>query len=169
MPMMQFDELPDSARIWVYGADRDLTNAEQTRLLEAVDEFLGRWAAHGVPLHTARRWDDGRFLAIGVDSTKEGASGCSIDGLYRTLKSLESSLGAHIVTSGLVYYRGKDGKIHSVMRDEFTDLASKGEINGDTEVYDLSVTSLNEWKSRFKSRASDSWHASLIPEASARS
>ena len=169
MPRIEFDELPDSARIWVYGADRDLNDEEQRRLLEPVDEFLGRWAAHGVPLHTARRWDDGRFLTIAVDSTKEGASGCSIDGLYRTLKSLESSVGAHIVTSGLVYYRGKDEKIHSVTRDEFTDLASKGAINGDTEVYDLSVVSLNEWRSRFKSRAADSWHASLMPETSARS
>lgn len=169
MPRIEFEELPDSARIWVYGADRDLSDDEQSQLLQTVDEFLGRWAAHGVPLHTARRWDDGRFLAIGVDSTKEGASGCSIDGLYRTLKSLESSLGVHIVTSGLVYYRGSDGKIHSVTRDEFTNLASRGEITAGTEVYDLSVTTLNEWRSRFRSRASDSWHASLIPEGSAKS
>ena len=169
MPRIEFDDLPDSARIWVYGADRDLDEGEESRLIEPVDEFLDRWAAHGVPLHTARRWDDGRFLTIAVDSTKEGASGCSIDGLYRALKSLESSIGAHILTSGLVYYRGSEGNIHSVTRDEFTSLASKGEITGDTEVYDLSVTSLNEWRSRFKSRAADSWHASLMPEVSAKS
>ena len=169
MPIVEFDELPDSARIWVYGSDRDLNEKEASTLLEAVDEFLARWAAHGVPLHSARRWDEGRFLTIGVDSTKEGASGCSIDGLYRSLKALQPTIGACIVTSGLVYYRGKDGKAHSVSRDEFTDLASKGEISGDTQVYDLSVTSLNEWRSRFKSRAADSWHASLMPEASTRS
>ena len=167
MPIVNFEELPDSARIWVYGADRDLNADEESKLLDAVDEFLGRWAAHGVPLHNARRWDDRRFLTIGVDKTKEGASGCSIDGLYRALKALEPSLGAHIVTSGLVYYRGSDGVIQSVTRDEFTDLAAKGAINGDTEVFDLSVTSLNEWRSRFRSRAADSWHASLMPEASA--
>ena len=169
MPIVQFDQLPDFGGIWVYGSDRDLTSDEESRLLEAVDDFLSRWAAHGVPLHNARRWDEDRFLTIGVDSTKEGASGCSIDGLYRALKALESSIGARIVTSGLIYYRGNDGKIHSVTRDEFSDLAAKGEINGDTEVYDLSVTSLNEWKSRFKSRAHDSWHASLMPEPSTRS
>jgi hypothetical protein len=169
MPIVDFDRLPDSARIWVYGADRDLSSDEESRLLGAVDEFLARWAAHGVPLHNARRWDENRFLTIGVDSTKEGASGCSIDGLYRALKALESSIGARIVTSGLIYYRGNDGKIHSVTRDEFSDLAAKGEINGDTEVFDLSVTSLNEWRSRFKSRARDSWHASLMPEPSTRS
>jgi len=169
MPIVDFDRLPDSARIWVYGSDRDLNGDEQSRLLEAVDDFLAGWAAHGVPLHSARRWDEARFLTIAVDSTKEGASGCSIDGLYRALKALESSIGARVVTSGLIYYRGNDGKIHSVTRDEFSELAAKGEVNGATEVYDLSVTSLNEWKSRFKSLAHDSWHASLMPEASTRS
>jgi hypothetical protein len=169
MPIVDFDRLPDSARIWVYGSDRDLTPEEESKLLDEVDQFLARWAAHGVPLHNARRWDEGRFLTIGVDSTKEGASGCSIDGLYRALKLLEPTLGACIVTSGLVYYRGTDGKVHSVTRDEFSDLAARGEINGDTEVYDLSVTSLNEWRSRFKSRAADSWHASLMPETSIKS
>jgi hypothetical protein len=167
MPIIDFEELPKSARIWVYGSDSDLSPESEKKLLTSVDEFLARWAAHGVPLHTARRWDDGRFLTIGVDSTKEGASGCSIDGLFRTLKSLEPSLGAHIVTNGLIYYRGNDGVIHSVTRDEFTDRASKGEIDANTEVFDLSVTSLGEWEGRFKSRVGDSWHASLMPAARA--
>lgn len=165
MPIVDFDSLPDSSRIWVYGADKTIDPSSEKALLGAVDKFLERWAAHGAPLHSARRWDDGRFLTIAVDSTREGASGCSIDGLYRTLKSLEPAIGANIVTSGLVYYRDQDG-IHAVTRDDFTNRAAKGEIKGDTEVFDLSVTNLNEWKSRFRSRARDSWHASLMPEPS---
>jgi len=161
MPKVDFETLPDSARVWVYGADKPLDAQSEKTLLSAVDEFLGRWAAHGSPLHSARRWDDGRFLTIAVDSTREGASGCSIDGLYRTLKSLP--IGANIVTSGLVYYRDKNG-IQAVTRDEFSNRAAKGEITGDTEVFDLSVTNLNEWKSRFRSRAADSWHASLMED-----
>ena len=165
MPIVDFDSLPDSSRIWVYGADKSMDSASEKEMLGAVDQFLERWAAHGAPLHSARRWDDGRFLTIAVDSTQENASGCSIDGLFRTLKSLP--VGANIVTSGLVYYRDKDG-IQAVTRDEFSDRAARGEITGDTEVFDLSVTDLNEWKSRFKARARDSWHASLMPEPSSK-
>ena len=168
MPIVDFESLPDSARIWVYGSDKPIVPGKEKVLLDAVDDFLTKWAAHGVPLHAARRWDEGRFLTIGVDSTREGASGCSIDGLYRALKSLEPSLGAQIVTSGLVYYRAKDGEINAVSRDEFCNRATKGEITGDSEVFDLSVTDLNEWKSRFKSRAQNSWHASLMPETSVK-
>jgi hypothetical protein len=167
MPIVDFESLPDSSRIWVYGADKPVDPEKEKILLGAVDKFLGSWAAHGSPLHSARKWEEGRFLTIGVDRTREGASGCSIDGLYRTLKSLETSIGANIVTSGLVYYRDDDG-IHAVTRDEFSQRAAKGDIKGDTEVFDLSVTNLNEWKSRFRSRARDSWHASLMPEPSVK-
>jgi hypothetical protein len=132
--------LPDSARVWVYGSEPALTPNQSKEMLEEVD----------------------RFLTIGVDQEQEGASGCSIDGLFRTLKGLEASIGGQLVTSGLVYYRGRDGQIRAVSRDEFTKLSEKGEIDGDTEVFDLSVTKLGEWKARFRSRAADSWHKSLM-------
>jgi hypothetical protein len=164
MPIVDFEKLPDSSQVWVYGADHQLTGDAEKKLLSAVDDFLAQWAAHGVPLHTARRWEDGRFLTIAVDREQEGASGCSIDGLYRTLKGLESTIGAKIVTSGLVYFRARDGEIRAVTRDEFSELAAKGEIDGATEVFDLSVTTLREWRGRFRSRAEDSWHASLMSE-----
>ncbi len=163
MPIVKMDELHEKSRVWVYGADRDISKESEAMLLGAVDEYLGSWAAHGAPLHSARHWDDARFLTIGVDSNMTGASGCSIDGLFRALRALEPSIGASLVTSGLVYYRDRNGQIQSVTRDEFTERGARGEIDGDTEVFDLSVTSLIEWQSRFRSRVADSWHASLLP------
>ena len=164
MTKFDFAALPDSSRVWVYGADRELRLDAEGELLSAVDSFLDQWRAHGTALSAGREWSDGRFLTIAVDQEQTGASGCSIDGLFRTLKSLESSVGAQLVPSGLVYYRGRDGKIRSVSRDEFSAAAARGEIDGDTEVFDVSVTTLREWKGRFRSRAADSWHNALMSE-----
>lgn len=157
-----FQDLPDNARVWVYGVDRDLDRTKESILLQEVDNYLTTWNAHGVPLSAGRHWKDGRFLTVAVDQNRAGASGCSIDGLYRTLKSVEPRIGAAVVTSGLVFFRGKDGRIRSVTRDEFSRLAATGEIDGKTEVFDPSVTSLGEWRARFSSHASDSWHRSLL-------
>jgi len=157
-----FDELPDSSRVWVYGVDRPIERSGESLLLGEVDNYLTTWSAHGVPLSAARKWD-GRFLTVAVDQTRAGASGCSIDGLFRTLKSLEPNIGAAVVTSGLVFFRGKDGAIRSVTRDEFGELGARGEVNGETEVFDPSVTSLGEWRARFSSHAANSWHRSLLP------
>lgn len=162
MPIVEFATLPDSARVWVYGADRGLGTDGEEKLLSAVDSFLSQWTAHGAPLQSARDFRDGRFLTIAVDQGQENASGCSIDGLFRNLKSLETTLGAKLVPSGLVYFRGKDGNARAVTREEFTSLAGSGEIDGETEVFDLSVTTVGEWRGRFKSRAADSWHLALM-------
>ena len=39
-----------------------------------------------------------------------GASGCSIDGLFRTLKALEQRAGRQLVPSGLVDFRARMGR-----------------------------------------------------------
>ena len=158
----KFEELPDTARVWVYGVDREIDDNGQAALLSEVDAYLRDWTAHGVPLSTARDWRENRFLTIAVDQEQAGASGCSIDGLFRALKGLEKEIGAGIVTSGLIFFRGRDGTIRSVSRDEFTELGAAGEVDGDTEVFDPSVITLGEWRARFTSRAADSWHASLL-------
>jgi hypothetical protein len=164
MPRVDFESLPDSARVWVYGADRDLVPGGEEELLQTVDSFLDQWAAHGTPLDAARDWREGRFLTIAVDQEKAGASGCSIDVLFRNLKALESRVGAHLVPSGMVYLRDRAGKIQAVTRPEFTDLAERGEIDDKTKVFDVSVVTLGEWRGRFESHAHDSWHRALMPE-----
>ncbi|MDQ3673342.1 MAG: ABC transporter ATPase, partial [Gemmatimonadota bacterium] len=83
MPIVEFEDLPDSSRVWVFGSDRRLEEEEAVMLLEEVDRFLAGWKAHGAPLTVGRNWRHDRFLAVAVDQSTAGASGCSIDGLFR--------------------------------------------------------------------------------------
>ena len=78
MPVAPLGSLPDSARLWVFAAERPLAPGEADALLGTVDDFLGVWAAHGRPLTSARELRESRFLLIAVDETAAGASGCSI-------------------------------------------------------------------------------------------
>lgn len=162
MPLVQIQDLPDSARAWVFGSDRALDPSAEDLLLRDVDRFLAQWHAHGTPLTTARDWKYGRFLTVAVDQSTAGASGCSIDGLFRALKSLESRLGASLVTSGLVYFRDAKGKIQAVDREQFAALGAEGKIKPNTRVFDPTVTTLGEWRARFELDAEKSWHAGLL-------
>ncbi|HET7613183.1 MAG TPA: hypothetical protein VFK26_04605 [Gemmatimonadaceae bacterium] len=160
MPLVQMQELPDDSRVWVFGADNDLGEGAADLMLREVDRFLADWYAHGSPLTSARDWRYNRFLTIAVDQSTAGASGCSIDGLFRSLKALQPRLGASLVTSGLVFYRDKKGRIQSVDREAFTALGD--EITPKTKVFDPTVSTLGEWRARFELNAEDSWHARLI-------
>ena len=162
MPLVQIQDLPDSSRTWVFGADRNLDETATDLLLRETDRFISQWHAHGAPLTAARDWKHRRFLVVAVDQSTAGASGCSIDGLFRSLKALEPRLGASLITSGLLFYRGPKRDIESVDREQFSALSAKGEIGPDTRVFDPTVTTLGDLRARFELDAVESWHAKLL-------
>jgi len=162
MPIVPFDALPDDARVWVFGASDPLDDALAASLLRRVDAYLDQWAAHGAPLTCARDWRDRRFLVIGVDQSTAGASGCSIDALFRILQGLEQTLGTSLVAGGRVFYRDARGTVQCVDRATFSARARAGEIDGDTPVLDTTLTSLGALREQFERPASASWHAQLV-------
>lgn len=164
MPLVPFETLPDSSRIWIFGSDRPLDAKETTGLLSETDLFLEGWAAHGSPLRASRAFTDTRFLTIAVDQSTAGASGCSIDGLFRTLTALGPRIGANLVGSGQVFYRDPSGVVQSVSRDRFAELAASGEVTPSTRVFDPTLQTLGDWNDRFERSVAESWHAQLLPE-----
>lgn len=161
MAQAPFDAMPDEARTWVFAASDPLDAAHGETLLAAVDEYLAQWSAHGVPLTCARDWRDARFLAVAVDPRAAGASGCSIDALFRILQQLERSLGTTLVAGGRIFYRDATGTIQRTDRASYAALARAGVVAGDTVVFDTAVTTAGDWRHRFERPASTSWHAQL--------
>lgn len=162
MPRVPFESLPDNARVWVFAAAAPLDPPAFQRMIGAVDDFLAQWNAHGAPLVCARDWRDDRFLAIGVDQSSAGASGCSIDGLFRTLAGLEPELGTSLL-GDRVYYRDAEGRVNAASRRSFAELARTGRVGPETAVFDTALTSAALWRREFERPARASWHAALIP------
>jgi hypothetical protein len=162
MPRVSFSQLPDDARVWVFGASDPITGGRAATLLSRVDEYLDDWKAHGDPLTCARDWRDDRFLAIGVDENSAGASGCSIDALFRILQQMQESLGSTIVGGGRVYYRDKHGATQCTSRSEFPRLRAAGIVNEATPVFDTSVVTGAGYRQAFERPLAESWHCELV-------
>lgn len=162
MPLVSFDTLPDDARVWVFGSDAPVSPERAAPLLDAVDGFLARWNAHGHPLTSARAWADDHFLVIGVDQSTAGASGCSIDGLFRTLRALEPEIGASLLGGGRVFYRGADGRVRSVDRAAFAALGADGTVSAATPVLDPTVETKRDLRERFERPAREGWAGELL-------
>ncbi len=161
MPRIAFSEIPDRARLWVFAADTPV--ADPAPLLQAVDAHLAQWAAHGVPLVCARDWRDDRFLVIAVDEAATGASGCSIDGLFRTIGRVQSQVGADLLASGRVAWRDGNGAITVSPRSDFEALATSGDVTGETPVFGTLCETVGDWRAEFVKPARESWAASLLP------
>jgi hypothetical protein len=158
MPKVDFADLPDHGRLWVFPASRDLTEPEARACLEAVDEFLSSWSAHGAPLRSGRQLLDHRFLLVGVDVDAEVPSGCSIDKLTNRLRALGDEMGVGLIDHSPVWFRD-DGRVRTVPRAEFRALATAGEVRGDVPVFDTSLTKVAQAREGALERpASETWH-----------
>lgn len=158
MPRIDFQQLPDHGRLWVFPASRPLGSEERDALLGEVDDFLDGWAAHGVPLRAARDLHEDRFLLVGVDQDASAPSGCSIDALVGRLRALGSRLDTVLIEHGSVWYRD-GGEIRSVGRAEFKALAASGKVTPDTPVLDTTLTRVDDVRGgRLERPARESWH-----------
>lgn len=165
MPLVPFEQLPDDARCWVFAARAPLDEVDEPRLLAAVDGFLMTWKAHGSALTSARLFRDEHFLVVGVDERATDASGCSIDGLFRVLEKIEDGIGTSMVGGGVIYFRAVGGLVISCTRPQFEAMAAMGEIDAEIPVFDTTVTTVGEYRTRFERKARESWHAQLMPKA----
>jgi hypothetical protein len=97
-----------------------------------------------------------------VDQRTAGASGCSIDGLFRVLQGLEQTVGAKLVGGGRVFYRDGNGEVQSTDRNELKALADSGAITENSVVFDTSITDLGSIRDCFERPARKSWAAPLL-------
>lgn len=160
---VRLGDLPDTARLWIFGVSRPLDSEEELRLVRRLRAFVGEWAAHGHPLAAAFEWREGRFLMVGVDDRIQAPTGCSIDALIRALGRLEEEMGVEMVGNAPVWYRNAEGEPERVSRPEFRRLAREGAIGEDTPVFDLSLTRVRDLlDGKFEGPARERWHARLL-------
>ena len=162
MPRIPFEQLPPDARLWIFAAERPLSAAESSRVLDETDAFINQWMAHGVPLMAGRDLRHNQFVLVGVDERAAGVSGCSIDALVRRMQQLEAVLGLELINNGPVLYREGDAVVR-VSRDRFAELAASGTVGPDTRVFDNTLTRVGDLLAgKWEVRAGESWHATFF-------
>lgn len=163
MSLVPFDSLPESARLWIFGADRNLDPAEADLLAQSVERGLAGWSAHGSPVTWGYTLRHDRFLLVGVDESATALSGCSIDSAVREIRSVEANLGLSLLDHGRVFYRHGDA-IRTLSREAFAARAEAGEVNGDTRVFNNVIPTVGELRQGlWEVPARVSWHARAFP------
>ena len=87
---MSLQGLPDSSRIWLFAADRVLSESESEALQQDLMMFVAEWQAHGADLTAGFELRYGACLVIAVDESQAAPTGCSIDKAFRLLQRFGS-------------------------------------------------------------------------------
>src|SRR4051812_24325952 len=131
MPRLDIERLSDDATIWIFGITPALDAEAARTVLGQVDGFLEQWAAHRVPVTSARELRESSFLIVAAEKNSE-TSGCSIDAMFGIVRALERAFAIQMLDAGRVFYRDANGEVASVPRAQFREVGNEETIVFDT-------------------------------------
>ncbi len=163
MAVISFNQLPDSARFWVFPLVRPLKADESKVFLDKVDRFMAEWVSHQMEVTVAREWKYNQFLLVGADESNVDISGCSNDSLFRSVKTIQQDMGLEFVDSSLIFYRDGE-KIQCVSRDQFRDYVKMGLVNENTIVFNNTIQKMGDYRhGLWETPMKNSWHGEAFP------
>ena len=153
-----FDQLPASARVWIYQASRPFTNPEIEAIRPALARFAEEWTSHGRSLLASAEVLHQQFLVLGLDEQVAGASGCSIDASVRFVAQLEQQLGLELLEKSRLAFV-QNGQVRLLDRRELKAAATSGAIVPNSLYFDNTLATKGELDTRWPRPAGETWLA----------
>lgn len=149
-------------KVWIYQADRFLTDKEVAEIDLQIATFVKDWTAHGSALAGRGQIVHNLFLVLEVDEELARVTGCSIDKSVYFIKGLEQQFSVGFFDRMKVAYRDHDGQLQLVDRNTFSALVNDGLVQENTIVYNNLVQTVEEMKSKWELPFRDSWHSKVF-------
>ncbi|MBO0937831.1 hypothetical protein J2I47_14825 [Fibrella sp. HMF5335] len=153
---LPFDQMPASARLWVYQANRPLAADDVAAIDAAIRPALDTWAAHGHPLLASANVVDGRFLLLAVDEGAGLPSGCSIDSSVHTVQAIGQALQVDFLDCAVVY-RAADGSVQTLPLGDVKAAVAEGLLTPETLVFNTLIKTIADFHTNWQLPAASTW------------
>jgi hypothetical protein len=159
--LVNFDTLPETARIWIYQCNRSFSDSELEEISKKISVFLEGWAAHGADLQSGFEIKYKRFIVIALDQQMNVATGCSIDASVKFIQDLETTYKVDLMDKMNVSYKQGDYVAYKTLTD-FKKMAKDKAVSKNTIVFNNLVNSKAEYLEFWEVPASESWHSRFV-------
>ena len=158
--MKSIQEMPGSARVWFYTANRFLNDQEVSVVFKETEGFLKGWSSHGANMDAACGMYFNRILAIAADEAQAQASGCGIDKSVQFVKQLSETLNVDFFQRTTVLYQA-NGELNDAPLHAFWALRKALVVNDETLVVDTSINNVELLRDSLLKPFRESWHAEM--------
>ena len=153
--LVEFDQISDDSRIWIYPSNNKLSVDQQKNILHILITHIKTWSSHQNQVKASATILDDYFIIVAVDETFSKISGCSIDSLQNIIQLIEKENNISLYNRLNIYCKVDNEIKFSNIND------IKNSFNLHDYFYDTLITSKNELKS-FLKPIKDSWCAKFF-------
>ena len=153
---VDFKNMPDNSRIWIYQSDRDLIESEMSMIDDKTSLFLDSWQAHGKDLECSYTIIHKRFIIIAVNENINPIGGCSIDYSLQLINDISDSIQTNLLNRLIVNYK-IDNKIASVSLNDLKNKIKDGAFSPETIIFNTAINTKGELLNNFEVDIKSSW------------
>jgi hypothetical protein len=151
-----FDEMPSTSRVWVYAANRKLTEAEQDEIIQRGQSFVTSWTAHQQQLKASFAILHNTFVVIAVDEQMNEVSGCGIDKSIHLMQEIDRAYNLNLFNRLQVELL-LDNDVLLTNKQKTAVMLQEGTVNDQTKVFNKTVTTKAAFDSEFLIPLGRSW------------
>ncbi|WP_223034530.1 ABC transporter ATPase [Hanstruepera marina] len=159
--LVDFKNLPEESRVWIYQANRTFTDDEISEIEDKLNIFIDNWTAHGSDLQSGYTIKYKRFIVIGLNQNLNKATGCSIDASVHFIQQLENDYNVDLMDKMNVSYKQGEYVAYKSLSD-FRQMAKDRAVSKNTIVFNNLVANKAEFEEHWEVPASESWHSRFI-------
>ncbi|MFT5723709.1 MAG: hypothetical protein ACI9JN_000826 [Bacteroidia bacterium] len=154
--MNNWDKLSSESKVWIYGANRHLTEQEKTSILDILDRFCDNWAAHGDKLDCGFKIIHNQIIVLAVDEISAAASGCSIDTSVKVFQEIDSTFNLDLFNR-LRTYQVVDDRVKTHMSIAIKEGLSNGTLESSSQFIDTLITTKGDIHSTLVKPLNQTW------------
>lgn len=151
-----FEQMPATAKLWIYASNRKLNAAEQETILAKGAQFVTGWTAHQQQLKAAFTILHDVFLVVAVDENYNEVSGCGIDKSVHFMQEIDREFNINLFNRlQIELFIGNELLLTN--KQELSVMLQQGKVNEQTLVFNKTVTDKDSFDKYFQKTLGQSW------------
>jgi len=154
--IVDFKQIPDEAKLWVFPSSRKFYPQEIAGLKEQIEDFLNEWDDQGILLKCSYSLKYDRFIIVTVDDSKNSLSIEAHDLLNAFIQHLEKEYNVILIDKmNVCYKQGEFVQYKDLI--EFKKMMKAKGVSPKTTVFNNMLTYKSELKYNWEINIMDSW------------
>ena len=158
---VDFKNMPDDSRIWIYQSDRDLIESEMSMIDDKTSLFLDSWQAHGKDLECSYTIIHKRFIIIAVNENINPIGGCSIDYSLQLINDISDSIQVNLLNRLIVNFKAENN-ISSASLNDLKSKIKDGTLCSETIIFNTTINTKGELLNDFEIDIGSSWLSKFL-------
>lgn len=155
--LVEFDSLPETARLWIYPSSRKFYTDEIPEIEEKIQKFLKVWKEESSSFKSSYQIQYNRFIVLAVDDTSSEMTIQDIDSSVQLILQLQQDHEVTLLDKMNVCF--KQGKYvqYKELKD-FKKLLKNKALTGKSIVFDNLVQTKDEYEHYWELPIEESWY-----------